>query len=538
MKPLPGIHNLSQTVQMFNQGCASFERAMHAFENKNSSEFQTALQGAARDIPDVLEWALKIYLENFPELDPQDRRKLDKPSFSDLINLMEKYADPPLTRETRIRLFGYRAMRNKVTHQGAIPPVEEVQNAIEGTRQTILTYIPGVEEDHLKRVSGLEEAGEIEVGVIKERKPELVTPSQSPTSSDVHPQAESRSAVFTHGHALLIGVGADLPITVQDATALHDLLIDPHRAAYPSGQVKLLTEIAANRHEILTAFDRLAERVNATAEATAIVYFSGHGGRFELSEKTAEYFLVPFGYDPSRRADTAISGLEFTTKIEAIKARKLVVLLDCCHAGGVPMLKAPGETFVKSPVPPELLNRLDTGSGQIVIASSHENEYSYTGTPYSVFTACLLEALTGKAAVNKDGFARILDVLIYLFQQVPQRASGQHPFVKKVLDLGDNFPLCYYAGGKHVPGEVSGPEPAPAFAGLTTERRRRLERRYDSLWQEWDLRSEKVKRMRKDLAIQTSVTITFQLEQQLLDEEAQLARLGDELEEIERRLQQ
>ena len=44
--------------------------------------------------------------------------------------------------------------------------------------------------------------------------------------------------------------------------------------------------------------------------------------------------------------------------------------------------------------------------------------------------------------------------------------------------------------------------------------------------------------MRTALAIETSVTIKFQLEQQLLDGEAQLARLGDELEEIERTLQQ
>jgi len=353
-------------------------------------------------------------------------------------------------------------------------------------------------------------------------------------------QAESQSAVFTHGHALLIGVGADLPITVQDATALHDLLSAPHRAAYPPAQVELLTEAAANRRGILAAFDRLAERVNASADAAVFVYFSGHGGRIEHPEKPAEYFLVPFGYDPSRRADTMISGLEFTTKIEAIKARKLVVLLDCCHAAGVPMLKTPGEVFVKSPVPPELLNMLETGGGRIVIASSYENEYSYTGTPYSIFTACLLEALAGKAAVNKDGFARILDVLIYLFKEVPQRAPGpQHPFVKKVLDLGDNFPLCYYAGSdKHIPGEAPVPGPILTPAALTAGQRRRLEQEYDSLQQAWNLRGERAKLMQKELAIQTSVLIKFQLEQQLLDEEVELAHLGDKLEEIERKLQQ
>lgn len=51
--------------------------------------------------------------------------------------------------------------------------------------------------------------------------------------------------------ALLIGVGADLPVTVEDAIALHNILIDPNRAAYPPAQVTLLTETAATRQNIL-----------------------------------------------------------------------------------------------------------------------------------------------------------------------------------------------------------------------------------------------------------------------------------------------
>ncbi|MEH2457552.1 hypothetical protein [Nostoc sp.] len=34
---------------------------------------------------------------------------------------------------------------------------------------------------------------------------------------------------FTNGYALLIGVGADLPVTVKDATAIRDILIDGDR---------------------------------------------------------------------------------------------------------------------------------------------------------------------------------------------------------------------------------------------------------------------------------------------------------------------
>ena len=341
---------------------------------------------------------------------------------------------------------------------------------------------------------------------------------------------------FTNGYALLIGVGADLPVTVKDATALRDILIDSDRATYPLEQVTLLTETFATRQNILTAFDQIIAQVNQNPDATVIIYYSGHGGRIQRSN---EYFLVPFGYDPSQRADTAISGVEFTQKIEAITARKLVVLLDCCHASGVPALKEPGETFVKSPLPPELLNVLGTGSGRVVVASSREDEYSYTGEPYSAFTDCLLSALQGKAAVNKDGYARILDILVYLFDQVPKRASGpQHPFVNKVLDLGDNFPLCYYAGGsKFLPGEAVTIETSPISTSLTPGQRRRSQQKRDALQVELDIRSEKFKQMKKAVAIEAGTAVKFQLEQQLLDEEAKLAYLSDELDKIEFALQ-
>jgi hypothetical protein len=349
---------------------------------------------------------------------------------------------------------------------------------------------------------------------------------------NLHKTQGMTNATFTNGYALLIGVGADLPVTVEDATAVRDVLIDPNRAAYPPAQVTLLTQTAATRQNILAAFDQIIAQVNQNPDATVMIYYSGHGGRIKRNN---EYFLVPYGYDPGRRVNTAISGLEFTQKIEALTARKLVVLLDCCHAGGVPALKEPGEAFVKSAVPPELLHILETGSGRVVVASSREDEYSYTGEPYSAFTDCLLSALQGKAAVNKDGYARILDVLVYLFDQVPKKASGpQHPFVNKVLDLGDNFPLCYYAGGnKFLPGETVTLETSPISTGLTAGQRRRLQQKLDGLQLEWDIRSEKVKRTRKDLSIEAGTAVKFQLEQQLLDEEAQLAHLSNQLDEIE-----
>ena len=64
---------------------------------------------------------------------------------------------------------------------------------------------------------------------------------------------------FVQGHALIVGVGADLPNTINDAIGLADFLRDPSRCAYPTNQVHLLTGKDATRKAVLLALDDLAQ---------------------------------------------------------------------------------------------------------------------------------------------------------------------------------------------------------------------------------------------------------------------------------------
>jgi len=276
-----------------------------------------------------------------------------------------------------------------------------------------------------------------------------------------------RNPVFSNGYAVLIGVGADLPITVKNTSALHDLLVNPYQAAYPRYQVQLLTETLATRESILDAFDRLIAQVNNNPDATVIIYFSGHAMHLRDVGKPEKYFLIPYGYDPNQLIETAISDTEFTIKITEIKARKLAVFLDCGLANGAASLKEPEERSIEiSSVSSDLLMMTRTKGKGIVVASCQQNEMSHVGTQYSIFTECLIEALEGKAKTEarKDDFIYINDVVAYLLEQVPQRTSDrQHPVVNQISNLSDNFPLCYYAGGsKDIPGEA--PLPLRGYA--------------------------------------------------------------------------
>lgn len=254
-------------------------------------------------------------------------------------------------------------------------------------------------------------------------------------------------------HALIIGVGSDLPNTITDAQGLADLLTNPERCAYPPDQVALFTEAQADRDGILAGLDTLAQQT--TTDSTVIVYFSGHGHQVK-STLGDLYFLFPHGYNASQLAKTCIRGDEFAARLAAIPAQKLLLLLDCCHAGGVGESKDPGYTVTKSPLPPETLALFAQGQGKILIASSTADELSYAGKPYSAFTLALMEALCGVGASKHDGYVRVADLALHARQMVPQRTHGkQHPILH--FEYADNFVVSYYAGGDSQPKSLPFP---------------------------------------------------------------------------------
>lgn len=251
------------------------------------------------------------------------------------------------------------------------------------------------------------------------------------------------SKKFEHGHALVIGVGADLKNTAQDAVGLAETLKDPERCAYLHKQVHVLTEQEATRVNILHKLKQLAQE--ASSDSTVIFYFSGHG--YQITSSIGQvYYLMPFGYDANQLYLTAINGTELADHLRAIPAQKMLILLDCCHAGGLDTAKSPGMELAKAPLPPEARSLMAQGRGRVIIASSEAQELSYAGKPYSAFTLALLEALAGKGASQSDGYVRVADLALHAREMVPKRTKNkQHPILN--FEQADNFVVAYYAGG-------------------------------------------------------------------------------------------
>ncbi len=264
----------------------------------------------------------------------------------------------------------------------------------------------------------------------------------------------------TDNRALLVGVGADLPDTVTDAEALAGILTDPSRCRYPAANVAVLTEGNATRDRVLAALDALAAA--AVADATVLIYYSGHGYRV-TSSVGESYYLMTHGYDLARLYQTAIGGREWAGRLAAIPAKRLLLLLDCCHAGGLTAerAKAVGLTLAKAPLPPEAEALFARGQGRIRIASSRADEYSLAGKPYSLFTRALIESLSGQGVAHRDGYVRALDLALHAREKVPRWSNRrQTPIVD--VEAADNFVVAYYAAGAKSPLPLDLPPVDPA----------------------------------------------------------------------------
>jgi hypothetical protein len=264
-------------------------------------------------------------------------------------------------------------------------------------------------------------------------------------------------STMDNAHGLVIGIAnyqhiRKLPLTVlKDAQDIFNLLIDPQYCGYLPDDVQLLLDNQATQGAIRQALADLAERSNQ--DSVVFFYTSSHGGRIESSPDAGDYLLpvdtqLTTTVSPPRLvAETAISGIEFTRALRAISARKLVVVFDCCHSGGIGQPKDATAPVLKSGFSDDYYDVLKAGRGRVILASSRSTEYSHVmpGAENSLFTQHLLAGLQG-GIPSDDGLIRIFDLFEYLQPRVTGDQPNQHPIFK--AEVEENFPVALYLGNQ------------------------------------------------------------------------------------------
>lgn len=301
---------------------------------------------------------------------------------------------------------------------------------------------------------------------------------------------------FVNGYALLIGVNENqvakwaLPDVAKDIAALAKVLTHSERCAYPNDNVKAIMGKEATREGIMDGLVWLQERVEADASgnATAVVYYSGHGWRDD-SAKPPKFYLIPYDIKEGKGKvrSLALRATDFAEAVGELRPRRLLMVLDCCHSGGMgakDVFSLP-DGYVGAAMPTPLLmeaeeatavtggkdveagekgiEELAQGAGRAVLSSSQGEQRSYMRRDgkMSIFTYHLIEALTGHARMQ-EGATEVLvsDVMSYVWHRVPESARADWGKKQEPdYQVSGNFPIALLLGGKGLSKGQPAPDP-------------------------------------------------------------------------------
>lgn len=308
--------------------------------------------------------------------------------------------------------------------------------------------------------------------------------------------------LFEHGYAVVIGVDANqirelaLPPVAGDVRAVHEVLIHPERCAFPAGNVRFLSGTESTKANILAALTWLRDAAAADPEATAILYYSGHG-----ATDKGQYYLIPYDVQYGSILTAAIKAEEFNEPIRNNTAKRLLVMLDCCHAGGIGSEESGLESLAiaaeELPIDQEAfpidltagdipeyngepgddpfgglesVSDLLDGEGRAVLNSSTGAQKSYlrNDRTMSLFTYHLIEALTGHAPHPDDAtVVYVTDVMSWVTQKVKQSAALEKRDQTPIMRTSGVFPVAQLIGGRGLAAADSAPDPlAPLPAAI------------------------------------------------------------------------
>jgi uncharacterized caspase-like protein len=126
-----------------------------------------------------------------------------------------------------------------------------------------------------------------------------------------------------------------------------------------------------------------------------------------------------------------------------IKAKKVVVIADACHAGGVgqsfDVARRANRGIKINPISSGLQNLSMIGDGVAVISASDDKQFSQEGEKWGgghgVFTYFLLQGLKGDADYNKDEQITLGELIPFLSEQVRRATmNAQSPTIAGKFD--------------------------------------------------------------------------------------------------------
>ena len=225
-------------------------------------------------------------------------------------------------------------------------------------------------------------------------------------------------------HVLAVGVNdykdaalEPLKYAAPDATALAEELAKlGDGRPYTNVVTKVLTNSDATLSNLKFALRDLKD--TATENDVAVVFISGHGGL----DARGNYVFGNHDASNDDLEHTALNWQDFLGALREVRAKRVLVLADTCHAGGI--VGGSGEAMEV------LAGRLNKEAGRMVFTASTRGEVSIERTAWGhgAFTRALLDALAGAADADKDGKVTFRELRDFVTARVETLTDGrQHP---------------------------------------------------------------------------------------------------------------
>ena len=227
----------------------------------------------------------------------------------------------------------------------------------------------------------------------------------------------------------------------DDAESFYNWLVSPKGGKYAPSNVKLLlNKNATNRNFKSALFVWLKK---ALEEDMVTIYFAGHGSP-ESPDSPNNLFLLPYDTQYDNIAATGFPMWDIGTALDRfIKAKKVVIIADACHAGGIgqsfDVARRSNRAIKVNPIGTRLQDLSKVEDGVCVISASSEKQLSQEsenwGGGHGVFTYFLLKALKGNADYNNDNRVTLGELILYVPEQVRSATkNAQSPIVAGKFD--------------------------------------------------------------------------------------------------------
>ncbi|HOI73969.1 MAG TPA: caspase family protein [Syntrophales bacterium] len=248
--------------------------------------------------------------------------------------------------------------------------------------------------------------------------------------------------------AVIVGISSykdsrieGLRYAAADAKAFHDWLISQKGGRYAPSRVRILLDSEATSRNIRNAlFNWLGQVLE---EDTVMIYFAGHGSP-QSPDQPQNLFLLPYDCQYDDVATTGFPMWDIETALKRfIKAKKVVVIADACHSGGIgrsfDIARRAARGVQVNPISSGIQTLSKVGEGVAVISASDDRQFSQEGRQWGgghgVFTHFLLTGLNGGADYNRDGHVTLGELIPFLSEQVRRETgNAQSPTVSGKFD--------------------------------------------------------------------------------------------------------